>query len=85
MKHSGRQDDDFIRGGHEQARSRCLKPLMYSGSLDPYLHKDLTTAIGREFDGLQAVDLLKSSQSDQLIKDLAITGEDLVNLVKRRD
>ena len=74
---SGSQDKHFIRGGHDQARTRCLEPLAYSGSLDEYYYHELTTAIGREFDGLQVVDLLESAQSDQLIRDLAITGYDI--------
>jgi hypothetical protein len=78
LKQSGNQDVDSIRGGHEQARSRCLTPLVYSGSLDTYPHKDVTPVIGREFDGLQVIELLESSQSDQLIKDLATTGKGLV-------
>ena len=69
------QDEHSIRGGHEQARSRCLNPLISSGSLDSYPYEDVTPAIGREFNSLQAVDLLESPQSDRLIKDLAITGE----------
>lgn len=63
-----------IRGGNEQARPRITKPLVYSGSLDSFTHNDLTPVIGREFKGLQVVDLLKASNSDGLIRDLAVTS-----------
>lgn len=83
LKQSGSQDECSIHGGHEQARSSCLTPLVYSGSLDTYPHIDVTPVIGREFDGLQVVELLESSQSDRLIKDLAITGKGLVRSLNR--
>ncbi|KAH7371632.1 hypothetical protein BKA66DRAFT_514004 [Pyrenochaeta sp. MPI-SDFR-AT-0127] len=53
------------------ARSRLLKPLIYSGSLDEFKQQDVTPAIGREFEGLQVTDLLK--WGDEKIRDLAIT------------
>jgi hypothetical protein len=56
-----------------KARSRCLKPIVYSGSLDSYTQRDLTPVIGREYEGLQVRDLLASDE--QLIKDLAITSK----------
>jgi hypothetical protein len=61
-----------IIGGHENARSRLLKPLVYSGSLDSFKHEDSTPIIGREFEGLQVRDLLK--WGDEMIRDLAITS-----------
>ena len=60
-----------IRGGNTIARTRCLRPLVNSRSLDKYRHQDLTPVIGREFEGLQVTDLLSSDE--QLIKDLAVT------------
>ncbi len=63
-------------GGEDaRARTRCDKPLVYSGSLDSYAHRDLTPVIGREYDDLQVTDLLESSDSNRLIKDLAVTGK----------
>ena len=64
-----------IRGGHRDARSRCAKPLVNSGSLNRFKHSDLTPVIGREYLDLQVADLLASD--DQLIKDLAITSKSL--------
>ena len=62
-------------GDDAQSRTRCAKPLLYSGSLDSYAHRDLTPVIGREYDNLQVAGLLKSSDSDRIIKDLAVTGK----------
>lgn len=69
-----RTDDAESRivGGHESARSRLLKPLVYSGSLDNFKHQDSTPVIGREYEGLQVRDLLK--WGDEMIRDLAITS-----------
>lgn len=60
-----------IRGGNAIARTRCLQPMVNSGSLDKYKSQDLTPVIGREFEGLQVTELLGSDE--QLIKDLAMT------------
>lgn len=62
-----------IRGGHEQARPSISQPLEYSGSLDSFSYLDLTPVIGREYTGLQVVDLLSSPERDRLIRDLAVT------------
>lgn len=45
--------------------------MVNSGSLNKYKHQDLTPVIGREFEGLQVTELLKSNA--QLINDLAVT------------
>lgn len=62
-----------IRGGHPSARTRCVKPLRYSGTLDVYRSADVTPVIGREFTDLQVRDLLRHPNREQLIKDLAVT------------
>jgi alpha-ketoglutarate-dependent taurine dioxygenase len=62
-----------IRGGHPSARTRCLEPIKYTGTLDDYEHNDLTPVIGREYLNLQVKDLLKSPNRNQRIKDLAVT------------
>src|SRR5689334_15607063 len=69
-RHDGAESS--IVGGHESARSRLLKPLVYSGSLDGFKHQDSTPVIGREYEGLQVRDLLK--WGDEMIRDLAITS-----------
>ena len=71
-------------------RSRNKAPLKYGGSLDKYdvsIHGlspycmltplqsfEVTPAIGREFKDLQLAELLDAPNSDELIRDLAITG-----------
>ena len=59
-----------IPGGDAKAQTRCLQPMVNSGSLDKYNHQDLTPVIGRVFEDLQIADLLKGD--DQAVKDLAI-------------
>ena len=66
--------------GKQQAWTRCVEPLVDSGSLQSYAHQDLTPAIGRRFDGLQIVDLLRAPDGDRLIRDLAVTGTPSVGL-----
>lgn len=68
-------DASPIKEGGAQSRTRCTEPLVYSGSLDSYTSRELTPVIGREYEGLQVVDLLNASDRDRLIKDLAVTGE----------
>lgn len=62
-----------IVGGDARARTRATRPLVNSGSLEGYKHFDLTPVIGREFEGLQVIELLKADE--QLLRDLAITGQ----------
>lgn len=62
-----------IVGGNPVARPRLSKPLVYSGSLDSFKSADVTPVIGREYEGLQVVDLLKAD--DQVIRDLAVTSK----------
>jgi hypothetical protein len=66
-----------IRGGNIEAQTRCITPLVNSGSLDQFKHADLTPVIGREFTGVQVKDLINADQ--QLIKDLAITSKPVMN------
>lgn len=63
---------DHILGGHAQARTRLRKPLQYTGTLDHFTHQDLTPVLGREYEGLQARDLL--TWEDDMIRDLAVTS-----------
>jgi hypothetical protein len=67
---SGQADlDDF--------KSRNDAPLKKTGALDAaFGFDDLTPAIGREYPTANIVDdLLNSSNSDELLRDLAITSE----------
>jgi len=74
--HTNGEDLD-IRGGNPEARTRCLQPMINSGALDKFTYRDLTPAIGREFEGLQVRELLNADE--QLIKDLAVTSQSTPN------
>lgn len=67
-----RLDGQFL-SGNTQARTRLLKPLQYSGSLDEFKQQDLTPVVGREFEGLQVRDLLR--WGDDMIRDLAVVSK----------
>ncbi|KAL3473831.1 hypothetical protein BJX99DRAFT_248651 [Aspergillus californicus] len=67
------RDHLSVRGGHPESRPRISRPLQYSGSLNAYQSQDLTPVIGREYEGLQVVDILRSPECDRLIQDLAVT------------
>jgi hypothetical protein len=51
------------------------EPLKLSGSLDKFEQFDVTPVIGREFVNVNLAELLRAPNSDELIKDLAITSE----------
>lgn len=51
------------------------EPLKLSGALDKYEHFDVTPIIGREFPNTSLVELLRAPNSDELIRDLAITSK----------
>lgn len=48
------------------------EPLKYAGNLDQFRSKDLTPHIGTEYPEANLVDLLKSANADDLLRDLAI-------------
>lgn len=51
-------------------------PLKLSGVLDKFEHEDVTPVIGREFPKVNIVDdLLRASNADELLRDVAITSE----------
>lgn len=77
--HPTEADSPNIRGGHAQAWPSIKTPLIYSGSLDGFSHTDLTPVIGREYTGLQIVQVLHVQDRDRLIKDIAITGMDMTD------
>ena len=50
-------------------------PLKLSGALDKFEHEETTPVIGREFPTVNIVDdLLNAPNSDDLVRDLAITS-----------
>ena len=56
--------------------SQYPQPLSPSGALDQFKHEEITPVIGREFPTLNLVDdVINAKNSDELIRDLAITSE----------
>ena len=51
------------------------EPLQLKGALDQYEYFDVTPVIGREFKDVNLKDWLRAPNSDELIRDLAITSE----------
>jgi len=51
------------------------EPLKLSGALDSYESFDVTPIIGREFPTANLTEWLDAPNSDELIRDLAITSE----------
>lgn len=51
------------------------KPWVKStGALDAYEHFDVTPVIGREYTNINLVELLQAPNSDELLKELALTS-----------
>ena len=64
-----------INGDHNTSSSGLgRKPLIPSGALDSFKSFDVTPVIGREFQDVSLTDWLRAPNSDELIRDLAITG-----------
>lgn len=55
--------------------TRDRQPLNLSGTLDSFKSFDVTPVIGREFPEVQLTDLLNAPNSDELLRDLAITSK----------
>lgn len=51
------------------------QPIKQSGSLKDFESFDVTPTIGREFPKAKLVEWLKAPNSDELIRDLAVTSE----------
>ena len=54
---------------------RFKGPLELSGVLDEYESLEITPVLGREYPKAKIVDLMNAPNSDELLRDLAITGE----------
>jgi hypothetical protein len=51
------------------------EPLQLQGALDKYESFDVTPIIGREFPSVNLKELLEAPNSDELLRDLAITSQ----------
>lgn len=60
---------------YKSVRNGSAKPLKLKGVLDQYKSFDITPVLGREFDeSVRLVDLIQAENSDELLRDLAITS-----------
>jgi hypothetical protein len=65
-----------VTGGSAASKGEYIrKPLELSGALDKYEAFDVTPVIGREFVDAQLTEWLEAENSDELIRDLAITSK----------
>jgi hypothetical protein len=60
--------------GVTDGTSMVREPLKLKGVLDQFKSFDVTPAIGREYENVNLKDWLKAPNSDDLIRDLAITS-----------
>lgn len=57
-------------------------PLRQKGALDKFSFEDTTPAIGREFHNVDIVDdLLNAPNTDELVRDLAITSRNISSFI----
>jgi hypothetical protein len=63
--------DTAAQGNHRE-------PLKLSGALDQFESFDVTPIIGREFVDVNLADWIKAPNSDELLRDLAITSQSLI-------
>lgn len=66
---NGNDTPEVLTGHHE--------PLKPSGVLDQFEQFDVTPVIGREFANVNLAEWLRAPNSDELLRDLAITGNTL--------
>lgn len=59
------------------------EPLKLSGALGSYESFDVTPVIGREFPAARLVEWLNAPNSDELLRDLAITSKNNSNISLR--
>lgn len=59
---------------HTKAQAQSQQPIQTTGALDSFKSFDVTPVIGREFPNAKLVDWLNAPNSDDLIRDLAVTS-----------
>ena len=69
-----------VKGGQSEELPKLntghREPLKPTGALDQFEQFDVTPVIGREFVDVDLAEWLKAPNSDDLLRDLAITGND---------
>ena len=71
-------------GETKQAVTNNKEPLKLNGVLNQFKYFDVTPVIGREFQDVDLADWLKAPNSDELIRDLAITGSFFIRKTRSR-
>ena len=56
-------------------KTQHKEPLKLSGALDAFESFDVTPVIGREFSGVNLAEWLRAPNTDELLRDLAITSK----------
>lgn len=64
-----------VSNGTTVNASASRAPLKLSGALDKFKHFEVTPVIGREYVDVDLAEWLRAPNSDELIRDLAITGK----------
>ena len=69
----------IVEGDVSAAKTRTLQreTLKLSGALDSFDSFDVTPVIGREFPSANLAEWLRAPNSDELLRDLAITSKDI--------
>lgn len=56
-------------------KTKAQQPIPLTGTLDQFESFDITPVIGREFPKANLVDWLNAPNSDELLRELAVTSE----------
>src|SRR4051794_31100643 len=73
------QEQPAITLQAEEPTKQAREPLSPSGALDRFKHEESTPVIGREYADVNLVDdIINAENSDELIRDLAITSMSLI-------
>lgn len=63
-----------------RSKSQHKEPLKLSGALEAHESFDVTPIIGREFPKAKLVEWLDAENSDELLRDLAITSKSICHV-----
>jgi len=72
---NGYKTVDQLKEAVKSSNGSTRQPLKLSGVLDQYKSFDVTPVIGKEYPDADLVEWLHAPNSDELIRDLAITSE----------
>jgi hypothetical protein len=72
------EEASALKNEEPQLLTNHREPLKLSGALDHIKYFETTPAIGREFENVDLVELLRAENSDELLRDLAITSKSLL-------